>query len=142
VLRKLLAVGADTGIEGDGRGNGEGHVVAIGHPLDGDDRDADHHEHEHVEDVLGLHHAAIEQGKARHHEEHECGADEDPGDRPGVVRARDVRRSRGRSRGFALREGEGGVINRTEQHCGQHGRDSATARHARESHGFRLMIFG
>ena len=80
VLRKLLAVGADTGIEGDGRGNGEGHVVAVGHPLDRDDRDADHHEHEHVENVLGLHHAAVEESEARHHEEHERGADEDPGD--------------------------------------------------------------
>ena len=129
-------------VHGDGRRHSEGHAVAIGHPLQGDQRHAHHHEHEHVEKVLGPNHAAVKEGEARHHQEYKRCTHEHPGDRPGVVRARDVRRSRGRSRGFALREGEGGVINRTEEHCGQHGRDGAEARRARESHGFRLMIFG
>ena len=109
VLRKLLTVGPDTGIEGDGRGNGEGHVVAVGHPLDGDDRDADHHEHEHVEDVLGLHHATVEQGEAGHHEEHQRRADKDPGGRPGVVGAPQM--GRGMGLGVGTRDGIDGCRN-------------------------------
>ena len=109
VLRKLLAVGADTGIEGDGRGNGEGHVVAVGHPLDGDDRDANHHEHEHVEDVLGLHHAAVEEGKSGHHEEHQRRTDKDPGDRPGVIGAPQM----GRGWGLGRRRGRRGSLGRS-----------------------------
>ena len=87
MLGEILTVGTLAGIERDRRGDGEGHVVAVGHPLQGHQRNADHHEHEHVEHVLGADHAAIEQRQSRHHEKHERRADHHPGDRPGVVGA-------------------------------------------------------
>ncbi len=49
------------------------------HPQRGDDADRQHAHHQHVEHGLGADHAAVEEGKARGHEQHERGAHEDPG---------------------------------------------------------------
>ena len=48
----------------------------------GPDRDEAHHDH--VEDAFGPNHAAVEEGEARGHEQHERGAHEHPGGMSGV----------------------------------------------------------
>ena len=53
-------------------------------PHHGDQGDRDETHHDHVEDALGADHAAVEQGQARRHEQHEGGADQQPGGCAGI----------------------------------------------------------
>ena len=53
-------------------------AVAPEHPGDRDGPHRDEAHHHHVEDALGPHHAAVEEGETGGHEEHEGGAHQDP----------------------------------------------------------------
>ena len=56
----------------------EGQRVPDQHPEDSDRGDAEEVRHQHGEHVLGPDHAAIKQGEAGGHEQHERGADQHP----------------------------------------------------------------
>ena len=64
----------------------EGERVADDDPLHADEAERDHGVHHRAEDVFATGHTAIKQREARHHEHHECGGDEHPGDVRVLVR--------------------------------------------------------
>jgi hypothetical protein len=56
----------------------ERHPVAVEHPEHPDQRHGAETHHHHADDALGLHHAAVEEGDAGSHQQHECRRDEEP----------------------------------------------------------------
>lgn len=79
----------------------EGHRVAPQHVDDADDAHGAERHHHHVEDGLGARHAAVEEGEAGRHQQHQGGAEEDEG------RRRCVDRGLGRGGEESWAHGEG-----------------------------------
>jgi hypothetical protein len=73
----------------------EGQAVADHHPLHADHRHRQKRVHHRRQHVLAADHAAVEQGQAGHHQEHERGADQHPRGGAGVDRRGGVHRADG-----------------------------------------------